>query len=98
MNLKLYGFGHSFNYDPFSWDKFVAGLSPMSVIAEPTNANEGHWRFEHPTHMIRFYAPVSGSSAKTISSVHFYSQDIAPVGCEDWWLEHPIVDWIVQRP
>src|SRR5262245_57074170 len=82
MHLELYA---AF----YSWDKFVAAFTPMSVVADPTNVNEGHWRLEHPTHPIRFYAPVL--YGKNLSGhVLFDYQDVTPVGHEDWWLDHPL--------
>ncbi len=91
MRLQLYDFGNLFDPRPFRWDAFIAGFAPMPVSLNPANGNPGHWRFEHPTHPIRFYAPVvTKMMRKMVSSVHFDAEDVDPVGFESWWLEHPL--------
>ena len=90
MNLQLYGFGQAFKSDPFAWDAFISGFAPMSVIQDPTNSKAGHWRFEHPTHPIHFYAAVTGLLTKRIGEVHFTMEDVTRVGHEEEWLAHPL--------
>ena len=89
MILKLYGFGDPFHPDPFRWDAFLSGFAPMAVAEDPHGVNT-HWRFDHPAHPIRFYAPIKGLLTKTISSVHFESEDVERLGHDEGWIEHPL--------
>jgi hypothetical protein len=89
MILKLYGFGDPFRPDPFRWDAFLSGFAPMPVKEDPARINT-HWRFDHPTHPIRFYAPIKGLLTKQISDVHFEAEDVVRLGHDNGWLAHPL--------
>lgn len=61
----------------------------MTVVEDSRGGNT-HWRFEHPAHPVRFYAPIKGLLTKQLSTVHFEYEDTMRLGHDEGWREHPL--------
>jgi hypothetical protein len=88
MDLKL----HSFEQprQSFHWNDFVSCFKPAAVSPHP-HLGAGHWRLEHPTHPIHFFAQVPHiKRLDEIADVYFEFEDLAQLGEDGACAGHPL--------